>query len=231
MAGQAAPKQHQALLAFARRCVECGEHLGPMEASLHECALMLDWPFGGDEVSASNGCRVLRLGAARPVTPAAQHLPLRAQSRFDDIWEFVRNDVSHGLEPPTDEALASGRAFILLALQGRRVVGLVSAERLTPNQKVQCMPDEDVSGLALVEPGVHLHGRPQIAALGISLIWVRRSDRRKGLARAMVDAARKISTLPGQVMASTDEVAFSQPTNLGFAFAKRYSGQALVYTP
>merc|ERR1719410_2670189 len=139
---QAAPKQHQALLAFARRCLECGEHLGPMEASLHECAIMLEWPFGGDEVGSFNGCRFLRLGAASLVTPAVQHMSPRAQSRFDDIWEFVRNDVSHGLEQPTSEALASGRAFILLALQGRRVVGLVSAERLTPDQKVQCMPDE-----------------------------------------------------------------------------------------
>mmetsp|Transcript_98152 Transcript_98152/g.194373 ORF Transcript_98152/g.194373 Transcript_98152/m.194373 type:complete len:196 (+) Transcript_98152:233-820(+) len=195
-----------------------------MEAALHECTLMLEWPFGSDEVCASNGYRFLRLGSAGLAT-------LAAQSRFDDIWEFVRNDVSHGLEPPTKEALAEGRAFILLAVQGRRVVGLVSAERLTPDQKLQCMPDEDSPGLALVEPGVHPHGIFQTAALGIFLIWVRRSERRKGLASAMVDVVRQVATLPGQVMASAGQVAFSQPTKLGFAFAKRYAGQALVYTP
>jgi len=77
------------------------------------------------------------------------------------------------------------------------------------------------------------------AALGVALIWVRRSERRRGFARALVDATRKIAALgsPGSVDIRASEVAFSQPTDLGLAFASSYvacpkqAAAPLIYEP
>eukprot|EP00913_Durusdinium_trenchii_P021852 g20533.t1 len=60
-------------------------------------------------------------------------------------------------------------------------------------------------------------------SLGVALVWVRRRERRRGLATALVDCLRRLN--------GGATVAFSQPTDLGFAFATRYSRQQRFDSP
>ena len=58
--------------------------------------------------------------------------------------------------------------------------------------------------------------------LGVKLIWVASRCRRKGIARRLLDSARK-NFVFGSVVPITS-IAFSQPSEEGFAFAKGYCG-------
>lgn len=68
------------------------------------------------------------------------------------------------------------------------------------------------------------------AAIGISRIWTSRGSRKKGIARALLKCVAK-TFLPK--VTSKDLVAFSQPTEMGTALARRWFGQEYgwhVYT-
>ena len=67
------------------------------------------------------------------------------------------------------------------------------------------------------------------ATCGISHIWVASAHRRRGVARALLDAARR--HLASSFEVPLDELAFSQPTAQGRALAAAYVGeqQFLVY--
>lgn len=69
------------------------------------------------------------------------------------------------------------------------------------------------------------------AECGVRYVWVNRSHRRMGIARALVEALRA-HLLQGRCIAR-EHVAFSQPTNDGHAFALRYAGtpRFTVYVP
>ncbi len=56
--------------------------------------------------------------------------------------------------------------------------------------------------------------------LGIRLMWVQAQFRRRGIAAKLIDAAR--SNFLFGITFPLDQVAFSQPTELGFLFAKKY---------
>jgi hypothetical protein len=60
------------------------------------------------------------------------------------------------------------------------------------------------------------------AVLGVDQVWVARSGRRRGVARALLDAARAHAVHAHTVPRA--EVAFSQPTGEGFALAGAYRG-------
>lgn len=66
--------------------------------------------------------------------------------------------------------------------------------------------------------------------LGVRQIWVARNCRKTGMAGKMLDCARKAFVL-GNVY-GRNEVAFSQPTEDGLAFAKQYTKneKILVYS-
>uniref|UniRef100_A0A8C5U8Q1 N-acetyltransferase ESCO acetyl-transferase domain-containing protein n=1 Tax=Malurus cyaneus samueli TaxID=2593467 RepID=A0A8C5U8Q1_9PASS len=70
---------------------------------------------------------------------------------------------------------------------------------------------------------------PEPAVCGISRIWVLQTHRHRGIARRMVDVLRR-TFLFGTVLDSRD-LAFSDPTPDGRAFASRYCGvpNFLVY--
>jgi len=61
------------------------------------------------------------------------------------------------------------------------------------------------------------------ATLGIDQVWVSPMCRRKGVARALLDAARANSVYAHTV--PIGEVAFSSPTGDGFSLAAAYRGQ------
>lgn len=62
--------------------------------------------------------------------------------------------------------------------------------------------------------------------LGVVQIWVHASHRRRGVAAAMLEAARR-SFAYGHVVERHD-MAFCQPTADGLALARRFTGQSRV---
>jgi len=60
------------------------------------------------------------------------------------------------------------------------------------------------------------------AAIGISRIWTSKGSRKKGIAKALLKCVAK--TFLTKVTAK-DMVAFSQPTEMGTALARRWFGQ------
>ncbi|CAJ1393375.1 unnamed protein product [Effrenium voratum] len=228
----------QSLLAVARSCRDCGQRLSPLEDALHQCSVSLEWPFPAESLS-SDGCRVVRLG------PSA--LRGAAGVRLVELWEKIRDtELSHALELPSAERLANHSAWLLLALRGKEVLALLSAERVPASwaaispesasrtaltcdkQKSIAAPLQPHSEGAVADHEARTPPRRAGFALGVAVVWVRRRERRRGLATALVDCARRISG---------GAVAFSQPTELGFAFASAYTRHRgstslpLVYEP
>eukprot|EP00929_Paragymnodinium_shiwhaense_P105854 TRINITY_DN70912_c0_g1_i1.p1 TRINITY_DN70912_c0_g1~~TRINITY_DN70912_c0_g1_i1.p1 ORF type:complete len:284 (-),score=46.44 TRINITY_DN70912_c0_g1_i1:239-1090(-) len=221
--------QSQALLAVSRTCRECGCRLSPLEAALHKCTEALEWSYGGDVVApgpgGDAGCRVVRLPAK---------LPPAARSRLEALWAFVRAELPHSLgDPPSDSDQ------LLLALHGRRVVGLLWAERVSMARLIEVdsmdASDDITESSAATSPEI-LQSTGGTPALGVALMWVRRSEQRKNIATTMVDAMRAQASSLGRGDVPLEQVAFSQPTTQGFAFAARYlhrvrGGKVLVYLP
>lgn len=237
--------KRQTLLMVTHRCRDCGQKLSPAEDALHCCTAALFWPFaassehvpaassgrGGARASSSAAWRIMRL--------SANCLRGAAGLRLREIWEHVREgDLSHALELPTAEAVASKTAWLLLALRGKEVLGLLSAERVGPSACCELRESESYES----RPGAPPAKRPRLdsqsaafkddSVLGVALIWVRRSERRRGLATTLVDAARRLESqsraacVGGQAREGTVAVAFSQPTELGKVFATKYSSAA-----
>lgn len=254
--------KRQTLLPVAHRCRDCGQTLSHAEDALHRCTTALAWPFASEQVAAASssspGARLATSassGAAgsRIIRLSANCFRGAAGVRLREIWEHVREgDLSHALELPTAEAVASKTAWLLLALRGKEVLGLLSAERVGPT--TCCELRESIDG---GRPEVQPAKRPRVdtqpaaskddSVLGVALIWVRRSERRRGLASTLVDAARRLESQSrstcagGQAREGAVKVAFSQPTELGKAFATKYalakargasdSSEPLVYQP
>lgn len=229
----------QAVLAVARTCRECGLRLGAssLEASLHKCTASLEWPLGGEAVgkATKSTCRIVRLGAGQ-TTPAARQ-------RFEMLWEFIREDLSHGLEAPSAAAITAGDCTVLLCLRSHEVIGLLWAE---PAGKAELLDSDEALGDSpssvfgsSSNNRTDLSTSSQIAvSIGVALIWVRRTERRRGHATSMLDAARRCMTALGGAADSVPlaEVAFSQPTSLGCAMARSYvqsvhHGKVPVYCP
>mmetsp|Transcript_82395 Transcript_82395/g.215042 ORF Transcript_82395/g.215042 Transcript_82395/m.215042 type:complete len:273 (+) Transcript_82395:65-883(+) len=235
------PRQRQqAILGVARRCRECGEALRPLEAALHDCAAVLTWPFQADAISLpSDPTTAARCGAVRAVRIGARPLSAAAREHLGTLWEFVRQDLSHGLELPSAEALSAGSCAILLALRGRDVLGVLWAERIAGADL--CFASSMCDGgagapAACSEVSLGRSAAREEPALGVVLLWSRRSERKRGTATRLVDAARSLCARAGAAPVSLDKLAFSQPTDSGLAFAKRYLGGAhggdvLVYHP
>ena len=76
--------------------------------------------------SSAGACRLVRLNA-NALSGG------RSKQQLIELWEAVRaTELSHTLELPTAEAVANQSAWLLLALKGREVLGLLSAERIVP---------------------------------------------------------------------------------------------------
>ncbi|KAL2345296.1 hypothetical protein Fmac_006581 [Flemingia macrophylla] len=75
-----------------------------------------------------------------------------------------------------------------------------------------------------IEGALFCRSEPTAAACGIRAIWVTPSNRRKGIATQLLDAARK-SFCAGLELEHS-QLAFSQPTSAGKALATSYTGTA-----
>jgi len=225
-----AQQQLQTVLAVARCCRHCGERLSGVESALHSCTLALNWPFGselvGDLPASSAGVRVARIRAGSWTNPSIVE-------QIAALWDFIRHDLSHGLELPSVDRAVSGAAVVFLGLRGREVFALLVAESLPVGAALEVVgAPQDRDRLAQISEGQEASLAEQLpatnlsrrATLGVNLIWVRRTERRKGLATALVDAARRHAGGNfGAASVPKTEVAFSQPTEAGATFAARYS--------
>jgi len=262
--GTKRPQKTQTLLAVARRCRDCGLSLGALEGALHRCADALVWSFGGEALAIPTegrgpavDCRIVKLGAPASTPGSA------AGEAFGTLWDFVRTDMSHGFEQPS--TAAGTAAAVLLALRGRQVLGLLWVERIT-NAEILHIAEEDAIGAPAASSAIATAGAGSLvskasdvlsaagdvtvndspkamaspvavrATLGVALVWVRRTERRKGLATAMLDAARGCMAGLGSPPIPLTEVAFSQTTDMGSRLAKSYigashSGGVLMYSP
>eukprot|EP00435_Cladocopium_sp_Y103_P027147 s5134_g6.t1 len=222
----------QRLLAVARCCRDCGLRLSALEDALHQCSKAFDWPFPAETIcsaSASSGqCRLVRLGA--------NTLRGTMLSRLTELWETIREtDLSHSLDLPSGERLANGSAWLLMALKGREVLGLLSAERIAGTASA-CLDSSGLTGMKqksetdTSKADIGQRTKATEPTLGVAVVWVRRRERRRGLATSLVDCLRRLNR--------GGSVAFSQPTELGFNFASSYSCRQqhtsegpLVYDP
>jgi len=209
----------QTILAIARHCRDCGHALSALEGTLHRCAESLEWR--GSEAFASlatmaSGCRIARL----PVSAANSST---ARARLEAVWEFIQHDLSHAFHLPSAEALTSGASAILLALRGRQVLGLLWAERITSavlssrTERRNCCDDG--------APTASCQAAQVRASIGVALVWVRRTERRRGVATALINAARATLAGAGSTPVPVNEVAFSQTTRMGSDLAERYLGE------
>mmetsp|Transcript_44545 Transcript_44545/g.92789 ORF Transcript_44545/g.92789 Transcript_44545/m.92789 type:complete len:277 (+) Transcript_44545:57-887(+) len=231
--------QRQCVLAVARRCRDCGVRLGAVEGALHRCTAALEWPFAvealagpwpGANAGGAGLCRVVRLAGSCLVSSAT------AREQFDALWTFVRKDLSHGIDLPEAGALAAGASAVLLGLRGREVTGLLWAERPAAAAGLLEIEGNGSEERNSEEPAATIAASRECARLGVALIWVRKAERRRGLATALVDAARCHLAGLGAPHVPPEQVAFSQPTDLGRLFAGHYSraaraGKILIYRP
>jgi hypothetical protein len=230
----------QQQLAVSRICRDCGLRLTALEDALHFCSTAFEWPFGSEVASttmnnvrlsnssASSSSRIIRLSAS------AFREGSSCAARLNELWHHIQDgDLSHSLALPSANDIASGRCSFFLSLRGKEVLGLLSAEHCSLSQVSRHRISSRAAALGAKEE-VAGTGIDQALAneslLGIALIWVRRSERRRGVATSLLDAARQASGV------SRDHVAFSQPTELGFSFAAAYEASGvkndiLVYEP
>jgi hypothetical protein len=225
----------QQQLAVSRICRDCGLRLTALEDALHFCSTAFEWPFGSEVASttmnnvrlsnssASSSSRIIRLSAS------AFREGSSCAARLNELWHHIQDgDLSHSLALPSANDIASGRCSFFLSLRGKEVLGLLSAEHCSLSQVSRHRISSTAA--ALVDKEEVVGSGANESLLGIALIWVRRSERRRGVATSLLDAARQASGV------SRDHVAFSQPTELGFSFAAAYEASGvkndiLVYEP
>ncbi|XP_014495516.1 protein CHROMOSOME TRANSMISSION FIDELITY 7 [Vigna radiata var. radiata] len=80
----------------------------------------------------------------------------------------------------------------------------------------------NVSDSEKMEGAILCDSEPTAAACGVRAIWITPSNRRKGIATQLLEAARK-SFCPGLELGRS-QLAFSQPTSAGKALATSYTG-------
>ncbi|GAV55394.1 hypothetical protein ZYGR_0AV00250 [Zygosaccharomyces rouxii] len=105
---------------------------------------------------------------------------------------------------------SNGKAF--LYVKDDRAVGVLTVELLKP-ERCRWMVYEDSSIVEGVEPRF---------ILGISRIWVCRTQRNKGIATKLLEAARS-NTIYGKTIEKW-AMAWSQPTDSGGKLASHYNG-------
>lgn len=104
-----------------------------------------------------------------------------------------------------------------------RVIGMCSVEQIS-TAYIAKMDDEGNVTLDAQVP----------ARMGVNRVWVRHTHRRQGIAVRLVASSRRHLLSPPRVdcVIGKSEIAFSQPTRDGFAFASSYRGDGrtcLVY--
>ncbi|XXQ32075.1 N-acetyltransferase ESCO zinc-finger domain-containing protein [Plasmodiophora brassicae] len=150
------------------------------------------------------------------------HVGLQQQRPRGSIEQIIRRaqrDLGMDCEAPLQFA-PGHQLFFVVATKSNRVAACAVCRPLTKAY----VPDEANIRAAPSERNA------VPARLGVDVIWVHGRQRRKKLASWLLDTARQHLTFGLPVPVA--QVAFSQPTEAGAAFARSYtSARLLVYGP
>ncbi|KAI1288341.1 N-acetyltransferase ESCO1 [Halotydeus destructor] len=147
----------------------------------------------------SNGSRIIA------VHPTDKKYMLK---KVDDLLTVA--DLELGIGVGVEQCMKNTSMFLLYVSSDKRVAGFVAAEAIYEANRLVC---EDPLSVSLTS---------YPARAGIARIWVHPNYRRKGVATEMLEALRvnfKIDRILRR-----EEIAFSDPTNEGIAFAKTFTG-------
>lgn len=116
------------------------------------------------------------------------------------------------------------RFKVFLFVSGEKCIGLCLAERISKAYEVESQKDDAETSKSNYgiskSSSVSVSPDEKPAILGISRIWTSASYRRKGVAAALLDAARRNFVYGVQI--PKDMVAFSQPTESGGLLAQKW---------
>ncbi|KFV74970.1 N-acetyltransferase ESCO2, partial [Dryobates pubescens] len=147
--------------------------------------------------------------------------PKYAIKKAEDVREIVDNELGFKQVPLSCPARAK---IYLFVSSEKMIVGCLMAEQIKQAFRVLSEPGAVPLSPQLEELQQQRAWRcstePEPAVCGISRIWVLGPRRGKGIARRMVDIVR--STFMYGCYLSTQEIAFSDPTPDGKAFATKY---------
>lgn len=128
----------------------------------------------------------------------------------------IMNKVNDELNAPHDEndfwSSEQGKGKAFLYIKNERAVGVITMELLEQDRGRWMVYDTK----SIIE-----HIRPAFV-VGISRIWVCRTERHKNIATRLLEAARE-NTVYGKCIEKW-EVAWSQPTESGGKLASKYNG-------
>lgn len=145
------------------------------------------------------------------------------------IEEFVAGDVGIDVNTAIEHCIL--RCTVWMFLYKNRVVGIVSTRAISqayhvPDYTAEVSRESTRQSCQQIHAGSSEIGRqvsePKEALLGIMLLWTHKSFRRKGIAAALVDTARRRAFFHLEVPRS--KVAFSSPTHAGWAFGSAFCG-------
>jgi GNAT superfamily N-acetyltransferase len=130
-----------------------------------------------------------------------------SQAALTAIFQIVANDL--GMEPHSMlQQQQQGQHSCLLYLRDQRVVGVATVEPISTAYRMRNLYERDEV--------------PSKALLGIAVLWTHPTVRHQGIATRLIDAARAHAIF-GLVVPKS-QVAFSSPTQAGWAFGKEYCG-------
>lgn len=148
----------------------------------------------------------------------------------EQLWETRHDTLGGDCSVTAKGSKTVDRYKLYLYVDGGRCVGLCLAEHIEQAYKV-LEGDRLTSGLDKEKPAtitesgsklLSIGDEAQEAAIGISRIWTSRGSRKKGVARALLNCV--VRTF-GESVVQKDKVAFSQPTEMGAALARRWFGK------
>lgn len=125
-------------------------------------------------------------------------------------------------------------AWVYICIRGRRIVGCIVIDHVSPLALIQLSRSDlaiackdDIYAQMESSSSLPCTSICASSKLGVRLIWVAPLSRRSGVAAMLVDAARLRFSLGAAVPRC--EVAFSQPTSSGIAFALAYTKANSIY--
>ncbi|XP_055969872.1 N-acetyltransferase ESCO2 [Sorex fumeus] len=141
--------------------------------------------------------------------------PSYALRKVEDVQELVDSELGfHQVVPKQPNKTKT----LLYVSDEKKVVGCLIAEPIT--QAFRVLSEPTSPGSQDCQRAWQCSDVPEPAVCGISRIWVFRLQRRKRIARRLVDTLRNCFTFG--CFLSTNEIAFSDPTQDGKLFATKY---------
>lgn len=222
-----------------KTCKTCGMEYIPSnaeDAALHKKFHAMN--LGGVDftkavVERFRQCQIWSGGEGSFIAVVGRKDALALRNRASDVLKVVNSELA--AVPITDEELwstsgpvATGDRFkVYVYIRGQKCVGACLVERIQEAFAVLEQPDgpDQTCQLPRAEAqssSVSISTAADPAILGVSRIWTSTQQRKQGIARRLLDAARA-DFLYGMTVAK-EKIAFSQPTASGQHLARKWFG-------